>query len=82
MDYALEYGTASLELHEDAIQPGESVLLADDLLATGGTAGAALQLMSDMQANVLGSVFFIELGFLKGREKVAKFGPVSAVVTF
>jgi adenine phosphoribosyltransferase len=82
VNYALEYGTASLEMHEDAIHPGERVLLADDLLATGGTAGAALELMARMKAHVLGSVFFIELGFLQGREKVAKFGPVSAVLTF
>jgi adenine phosphoribosyltransferase len=82
VDYALEYGTASLEMHEDAIAPGERVLLADDLLATGGTAGAALELMTRMNAEVLGSVFFIELGFLKGRDKVAKYGPVSAVLTF
>jgi adenine phosphoribosyltransferase len=82
MDYALEYGTASLEMHEDAITPGERVLLADDLLATGGTAGAALELMKRLKAEVLGSVFFIELAFLKGREKVAKYGPVNAVLTF
>lgn len=82
VDYALEYGTASMEMHVDAITPGENVLLADDLLATGGTAGAALQLMTEMGANVLGSVFFIELGFLHGRERVRNFGPVNAVVTF
>jgi adenine phosphoribosyltransferase len=82
VDYALEYGSASMEIHEDAIAPGESVLLADDLLATGGTAGAALKLMTEMKANVLGSVFFIELGFLHGRERVEQFGPVRAVVTF
>ncbi len=82
VDYSLEYGTASMEMHEDAIAPGENVLLADDLLATGGTAGAALKLMKEMRANVLGSVFFIELGFLKGREKVEAFGPVQSVVAF
>ncbi len=82
MDYALEYGEASLEIHEDAIHAGENVLLADDLLATGGTAGAALALMKQLHANVLGSVFFIELAFLHGREKVEHFGPVRAVVTF
>lgn len=82
VDYALEYGTASLEMHEDAIQPGENVLLADDLLATGGTAAAALQLISAAQANLLGSVFFIELAFLNGREKISSFGPVHAIITF
>ena len=82
VDYSLEYGTASMEIHEDALSPGENVLLADDLLATGGTAGAALKLMKGMGANVLGSVFFIELGFLKGREKVEPYGPVQSVVAF
>jgi adenine phosphoribosyltransferase len=82
MEYALEYGTAFLEMHEDAIQPGERVLLADDLLATGGTAGAALELMTRLKADVLGSVFFIELAFLNGRSRVQKYGPVSAVLTY
>lgn len=82
IDYALEYGTASMEIHVDALAPGENVLLADDLLATGGTAGAALQLMREMRANVLGSVFFIELGFLRGRERVEPFGPAQSVIRF
>lgn len=82
LDYALEYGTNSIEMHEDAIVPGEHVLLADDLLATGGTAGAALQLMEMAQAKIVGAVFFIELGFLKGREKVSSFGPVHSLLTF
>ena len=82
LDYALEYGSASLEMHEDAILPGERVLLADDLLATGGTAGAALQLIAAAQGRLIGSVFFIELGFLKGREKLAGTGPVHALLTF
>ncbi len=82
VDYALEYGHATLEMHEDAILPGEHVLLADDLLATGGTAGAALQLMRETKAKILGSVFFIELGFLKGRERVQSFGPVHSLITF
>lgn len=82
LDYALEYGTASLEIHEDAITPGEQVLLADDLLATGGTAGAALELMKLSGANIIASVFFIELSFLKGREKVASYGPVHSLLTY
>jgi len=82
VDYALEYGSASLEMHDDAVQPHENVLLADDLLATGGTAGAALTLLQQTGANVLGSVFFIELAFLHGRGKLEPFGPVQAVVTF
>lgn len=82
VDYALEYGTASLEIHEDALLPGEHVLLADDLLATGGTASAALQLMKQSKVHIIGSVFFIELDFLKGREKVESFGPVHSLLTF
>lgn len=82
VDYALEYGTASLELHEDAILPGQNVLLADDLLATGGTAAAALELIDSMGANILASVFLIELEFLKGRQRVEKFAPVHALLTF
>jgi adenine phosphoribosyltransferase len=69
-------------MHEDALQPNENVILADDLLATGGTAGAALTLLQQTGANVLGSVFFIELAFLHGRGKLEPFGPVQAVVTF
>ena len=80
VDYALEYGTASLEMHKDAVHPGENIILADDLLATGGTAAAALELVSQMQANILGSVFFIELAFLKGRDRLAGFPVRSQVV--
>jgi len=82
LDYALEYGTNSIEMHEDAIAPGEHVLLADDLLATGGTAGAALQLMEMAQAKIVGAVFFIELGFLSGRDKVSSFGPVHSLLAY
>ena len=82
LDYALEYGTNSIEMHEDAIAPGEHVLLADDLLATGGTAGAALQLMEMAQAKIVGAVFFIELGFLIGRDKVSSFGPVHSLLAY
>lgn len=82
VDYALEYGTNSVEMHLDAIAPGETVLLADDLLATGGTAGAALQLIHEAGGRVVGSTFFIELGFLNGREKLAEHGPVHALITY
>ena len=82
LDYALEYGTASLEMHEDAIAPGERVLLADDLLATGGTAGAALKLIEQAKGNLIGSVFFIELEFLRGREKLAGCGDVFSLIQF
>jgi len=82
VDYALEYGTASLELHEDAVLPGERVVLADDLLATGGTAAAALELLQHLEADIVGSFFFIELDFLSGREKVEKFAPVKSVLNY
>jgi adenine phosphoribosyltransferase len=82
VDYSLEYGKATLEIHVDAIQPGERILLADDLLATGGTAGAALTLMQQAGAQIVGSVFFIELGFLGGRPKVEGFGPVHALLSY
>ncbi len=82
LDYALEYGTNSIEMHEDAILPGEHILLADDLLATGGTAGAVLELMESYEATIVGAVFFIELGFLGGREKVERFGPIHSLLSY
>ena len=68
--YSLEYGEAVVEIHEDAVKPGESVLLVDDLLATGGTSAAAAQLLAELGANLVGMSFLIELGFLNGREKL------------
>lgn len=66
-EYALEYGTAQLELHRDAVQPGQRVLIIDDVLATGGTAKAAVELVEELGGNVVGTAFVIELGFLPGR---------------
>lgn len=68
--YDLEYGKDSLEIHRDAIQPGQQVLLVDDLLATGGTAAAALQLVRQLEGIVVGVAFIIELEFLQGRKKL------------
>jgi adenine phosphoribosyltransferase len=68
--YALEYGESIVELHEDAVNPGESVLLVDDLLATGGTAAAAVQLLDELGAQIVGISFLIELAFLGGRAKL------------
>ena len=82
LEYTLEYGTNSIELHEDAIQPGENIVLADDLLATGGTAGAVLELMGGYNANIVAAVFFIELGFLEGRAKIERFAPVHSVLKY
>ena len=69
-DYALEYGTATLEVHRDAVTPGERVLIVDDVLATGGTAAATAQLVERIGGKVIGIACLIELGFLNGRDKV------------
>lgn len=68
--YSLEYGTDTLELHKDAIKGGQRVIIVDDLLATGGTANAAVHLAQQLDAEVCGLGFVIELDFLKGREKL------------
>ena len=68
--YALEYGTASLEVHKDAIQKGQRVLIVDDLLATGGTAVATVKLAESLGAAIAGLGFVVELDFLSGREKL------------
>jgi adenine phosphoribosyltransferase len=82
ISYDLEYGSATVEVHQDAIAPGETVLLADDLLATGGTAAAALELVHQLGGTVLASVFFIELTFLSGRAKLQGKGPVHALISY
>jgi adenine phosphoribosyltransferase len=69
--YELEYGTNSLEMHVDAIEKGQNVLVVDDLLATGGTAKATCSLVEKLGGRVAGLAFIIELNFLKGREKLA-----------
>lgn len=69
-NYSLEYGTDAIEIHSDAIAPGERILLHDDLLATGGTMGAAATLVARLGGNVVGMSFLIELTFLKGRERL------------
>lgn len=69
--YALEYGTDTLEIHQDAFAPGSRVLLVDDLLATGGTAQAAIALVQQLRGEVVEAAFIIELTFLGGRERIA-----------
>jgi adenine phosphoribosyltransferase len=69
-DYALEYGSATVAMHTDALKPGARVLLIDDLLATGGTSTAAIALMEKLGAEILETSFLIELKFLNGREKL------------
>jgi adenine phosphoribosyltransferase len=76
--YTLEYGEAIVEMHTDALSPGERVVLIDDLLATGGTAAAAIKLIEKMGAVLLEAQFLIELGFLNGRKNL----PVSQVRAF
>ena len=68
--YELEYGTDTIEIHADAIQPGQKVLMIDDLLATGGTMAAACQLVRKLQGDIVGVAFVIELAFLSGRDKL------------
>jgi adenine phosphoribosyltransferase len=70
--YKLEYGEDSLEMHEDAVFPGEQVLVVDDVIATGGTAAAVGELTEALGARVSGFVFLVELSFLKGREKLGR----------
>lgn len=69
-DYALEYGTAAVEIHTDAFRPGAKVLIADDLLATGGTVSAACDLVRQLKGEIVGATFVVELAFLHGREKL------------
>ena len=72
--YSLEYGEAVTELHEDAFKPGTRVLIVDDLLATGGTAQAAVQLVNKLKGKIVGLAFLVELEFLQGRRRLEKLG--------
>ena len=80
-EYTLEYGTNSLEIHDDSIAAGDRVLIVDDLLATGGTALAAAGLVEKLGGEVAGIEFLIELGFLHGRDKLAKY-PVHSLISY
>ncbi|MBV8983741.1 MAG: adenine phosphoribosyltransferase [Acidimicrobiia bacterium] len=79
-EYELEYGSSLLEIHKDAVAPGEKVLIVDDVLATGGTAAASVDLVERLGANVLGLGFVIELAFLHGRDKLEGRDLVSLLV--
>jgi adenine phosphoribosyltransferase len=68
--YELEYGTDTLEIHQDAVEPGQRVLVCDDLLATGGTAAATVKLLRQLRGDVIGAGFAVELSFLNGRAKL------------
>ena len=73
-EYTLEYGEAVMEVHDDAIQPGEKVLVVDDLLATGGTAEAGIKLIERMGGDIIGCAFIIDLPELGGRKKIEALG--------
>src|SRR6187397_3602468 len=70
VEYALEYGSNTLEIHRDAVQPGQKVLIVDDLLATGGTVKGTIELIERLKGEVIGLAFLVELEFLKGRERL------------
>ncbi len=82
ISYSLEYGEAEIEIHRDSILPGENVLIIDDLLATGGTAAATVQLVQRLGGNLIGASFLIELTFLNGREVLGKDVPIHSLLTY
>ncbi len=79
VEYQLEYGTDILEMHEDAIKPGQKVLIIDDLLATGGTTESNIKLVEKLGGQVVGLIYFIELSFLDGRDKLKGYNIQSLV---
>ena len=79
--YDLEYGQATIEMHKDAVKPGQKVVIVDDLIATGGTVEAAAQLIEELGGEVAGMVFLIELAGLKGRDKLGKY-KIDSVVCY
>ena len=78
-EYDLEYGSSQIEIHQDAIEPGANVLIVDDLLATGGTAKAACNLIERLEAKIVGIVFLIELSFLNGRRLLEEYDVFSLI---
>lgn len=80
-EYALEYGTDTLFMHEDAIKKGDNVLVVDDLIATGGTALAMIKMVEKLGGNVIGSSFLIELEELNGRKEIEKY-PINIVIKY
>jgi adenine phosphoribosyltransferase len=79
IEYALEYGTNTLEIHRDGIQPGQRVLVVDDLLATGGTVAATVELIQQLKGEVVAAAFLIELPFLEGRKALPDVNVVSLI---
>ncbi|HKY15016.1 MAG TPA: phosphoribosyltransferase family protein, partial [Microthrixaceae bacterium] len=80
--YELEYGGGTLEIHVDAIRPGSRCLIVDDVLATGGTASAAAQLVRRQEARLVGFAFLLELGFLGGRARLGPDVPVHTLIDY
>ncbi|MGN0431582.1 MAG: adenine phosphoribosyltransferase [Lachnospiraceae bacterium] len=78
-EYDLEYGTATIEMHKDSIKPGQKVLIVDDLIATGGTTEAMIQLIESLGGEVIGLVFLMELAGLKGRERLKGYRMEAAI---
>lgn len=81
VDYELEYGTTSLEVHIDAIEPGDRILLVDDVLATGGTAKASCELIEQLNGEIVACTFVIELTDLKGREQINDY-PIHSLIQY
>ncbi len=81
VEYSLEYGTATLEIHRDAIQPGQRVLIVDDLLATGGTVMGTIELVRRLGGEIAGLSFMVELPALRGREKLGEF-TINTLLTY
>ncbi len=79
-EYALEYGTDAVEIHKDALQPGQNILILDDLLATGGTVAATSRLIERLGGNITGISFLVELAFLKGRDKISDYEVHSVII--
>ncbi len=82
VSYDLEYGKDSLEIHTDAVEPGKRVLIVDDLLATGGTAEAAIKLVKKIGGVIIGIAFVVELEFLNGRKKLPEDCKITRLITF
>lgn len=81
MEYALEYGTATIEMHKDSIKPGQKVLLVDDLIATGGTTEAMIRLVESLGGEVVGVLVLVELAGLEGRKKISGYR-LDAAITY
>ena len=79
VEYDLEYGSATLEMHKDAIKPGAKVLIVDDLLATGGTVAGTIELVKQLKGTIVACAFLIELTALKGREKLGGYDVVTLI---